>query len=228
MTAPRTDIRHQTSDFTPEGLPRRAPFLIAGAVIAGFFGWQSCQVLIREPAHPPAAIEDNDYPLEPGLIWIYKSGTGLQVVRRVVSAQHIGRVPPHFHDMETWFEVQFDLPLLGRRTLLMHRIPEGGVMARRSDREQLIMRFPMKPGDSWTIDFPEDDLAECTVLEPEEIDVLKKRVTASKLRINRTDRKSGKKTTDYEWYARGIGLARMQVTYGLRATFELERFEKAK
>jgi hypothetical protein len=109
----------------------------------------------------------------------------------------------------------------------MRRTPEG-VVAIRGDREQLIMKFPMKPGDSWTIDFPDEDLAACTVLEPEPIDILKKRTIASKLRIVRTNRKSGRKTTDYEWYARGIGLVRMEVTFGLKATFELERFEHAK
>jgi hypothetical protein len=103
-----------------------------------------------------------------------------------------------------------------------------GVVAMRDSRHQLIMRFPMKPGDTWIIDFPTEDLAECTVLNPEEIDVLNKRVSASKLRVVRTNRKSGKKTTDYEWYVRGIGLAQMEVTYGITARFILERFENAK
>lgn len=193
----------------------RAPYLIVGLLLAAVFAWQSCQALVREPAHAKASPAEDDYPLEEGLTWVYKSSTGLQVVRRVVKSSGEG------------FEMQFDLPFIGRKTLPMQRTPEG-VAAMRAGKKQLIMKFPMKPGDAWTIDFPEEDLAECTVLDPEEIDVLKNRVLASKLRVVRTNRKSGRKTTDYEWYARGIGLVRMEVTFGLTATFILERFEKAK
>jgi hypothetical protein len=153
---------------------------------------------------------------------------GLQVVRRVHPPTIDLNAANSLHLLvENWFEMQFDLPLLGRKSLLMCRT-DSGVKARRGDREQLIMKFPMKPGDSWTIDFPDQELAECTVMEPEEITVLSKKRTASKLRVVRTSRKTGKKTTDYEWYVRGIGLARMEVTFGLKATFELERFEHAK
>ena len=193
----------------------RTPYLVAGAVLATVFAWQSCLQLVREPSKPRATIVEDDYPLAVGLTWVYKAPMGLQVVRRVGSSTDGG------------LEMQFDLPVMGRRTLLMRRTPEG-VVARRGDRDQLIMRFPMKTGDSWTIDFPTEDLAECTVLEPETINVLGKPAAASKLRVVRTNRKSGKKVTDIEWYVRGIGLARMEVTYGLKATFELERFEHAK
>lgn len=202
----------------------RPLYILAGIAFAGLFAWQSCQVLVGEPAHPRAAMQDDDYPLVEGLTWVYRSPLGLQVVRRLEKSRLID---PGDEASGGWLRMNFDLPLLGRKMLLMRRTHEG-VLARRSDREQLIMKFPMKPGDSWTIDFPEEDLAVCTVLAPEEIDVLKKRVTASKLRVVRTDRKSGKKTTDCEWYVRGIGLARMEVTFGLKATFELERLEIAK
>ena len=190
------------------------PFVIAGLLLAAFFGFQGLALLTREPAHPRASYLDDDYPLEVGLTWVYKSPMGLQVVRRIGPYR------------SPWYEMQFDLPLLGRKTLLMRRTPEG-VVAGRGDGEQLIMKFPMRPGDSWTIDFPTEDLAECTVLEPEEIDVLSRRALASKLRVVRTNRKTGKKTTDYEWYVRGIGLAKMEVTFGLKATFDLIRFERA-
>jgi hypothetical protein len=205
---------------------RRAPFIVLGIALAALFAWQSCLALLSEPAHPRAGWMDDDYPLEPGLVWVYKGGLGVQVVRRV------GPWAAHFPSGDDdigpeWAQMEYELPLLGKRVLFMRRSPDG-VVAWRGEREQLILRFPMKPGDSWTIDFPDEDLAECTVLEPESIDVLKKRVHASKLRIVRTNRKSGKKATDYEWYARGIGLARMEVTFGIKATFELERFEHAK
>ena len=203
---------------------KRAPYFIAGAIFTVIFGWQSCLQLVREPGHAKAAPVEDDYPLETGLTWVYKAPMGMQVVRRVGEPVAIQQGKRFDHP---WYLMQFDLPLLGRKTLVMSRTPQG-VIARRDEVEQLIMRFPMKLGDSWVIDFPKEDLAECTVLEPEQIEVLKKRVTASKLQIVRTARKSGKKSTDYEWYVRGIGLARIQVTYGLKATFELERFEKAK
>ena len=208
---------------------KRTPYVVAGAILAALFMWQSCVALVREPAHPRAVWNADDYPLEKGLIWVYKAGMGLQVVRRVGENQIIvfERKTPDPYPGGEWFEMLFDLPILGTKKLWMKRNPDG-VIARRDDREQLIMRFPMKPGDTWTIDFPAEDLAECTVLTPEPIKVLGKPVTASKLKIVRTNRKNGRKTTDYEWYATGIGLVRMEVTFGIKATFELERFEKAK
>jgi hypothetical protein len=195
----------------------RVPFIVAGVVLAAFFGFQSLILLTREPAHEHEVPGEEDYPLEVGLTWVYESGPGLQVVRKIVSA-----TPEH----RRWFSMQYDLPLLGRKTLFMRRTRDG-VQARRDNVEQIIMKFPMRPGDSWTIDFPNEDLAECTVLQPEEIDVLSTRALASRLRVVRTSRKTGRKTTDHEWYVRGIGLAKMEVTFGLKATFSLIRFERA-
>jgi len=195
----------------------RLPFAIAGVVLAIFFGFHGFTLLTREPAHLQEVPGVEDYPLEIGLTWVYESGPGLQVVRKVVSG-----TPEHLR----WYSMQFDLPLLGRKTLLMRRSRDG-VLARRDNVEQTIMRFPMRPGDGWTIDFPNEDLAECTVLQPEEIDVLSTKAMASKVRVVRTNRKTGKKTTDHEWYVRGIGLAKMEVTFGLKATFHLIRFERA-
>ena len=197
---------------------KRAPYFIAGAIFTVIFGWQSCQVLVSEPTHPRAEPSNEDYPLAVGLTWVYKAAGGFQVIRRLA--------PEVEEAGHRWFEMQFTLPI-GRERLLMRRTPDG-IVARRGEREQLIMRFPMKPGDSWTIDLPDRPLAECTVLEPEEIDVLSKRALASKLRVVKTDRRSGKKSTNFEWYVRGVGLAQMEVTYGFTARFTLERFEKAK
>jgi hypothetical protein len=89
------------------------------------------------------------------------------------------------------------------------------------------MRFPMREGDRWRIDVPRRrEIADCEVVAPEEVDVLGRRRACSKLRVTRTDRITGKRAVDYEWYAPGLGLVRMQVTYGLRATFVLESFER--
>lgn len=222
MTTPQPAISLQPSAISPEGGPRRAPFLMAGVVLAALFGWQSCVVLLSEPAHPRAAWMDDDYPLEPGLTWVYKANLGVQVVRRVTDS-----VPAPDGSARTFARMEYQLPFLGRESLLMLRTGDG-VTAIRGGREQVIMKFPMRPGDSWTIDFPDESLADCTVLEPEEITALSKRFMASKLKVVRTNRKSGKQNTDYEWYVRGIGLARIEVTFGLKATFELERFEHAK
>jgi hypothetical protein len=216
MTA-TADIRYQTSDIRPAGL-KRAPFVIAGLVLAGIFMWQSCQLLVREPPHPKATPTEEDYPLEAGLVWVYKAPGGWQVIRKLgPEVEQAGH---------RWFEMRFSLPI-GEERLLMRRTPEG-IVGRRADREQLIMKFPMKPGDTWTLDFPDRPLAECTVLEPEEINVLSKKTLASKVRVVKTDRKTGMKTDNFEWYARGIGLVQMEVTYGFTARFILERFEKAK
>ncbi len=217
MTAPPRALSPHPSAFSPEGGPRRAPFLLAGVAFAALFGWQSCLALVREPSHPAAVSTEEDYPLTAGLTWVYKAAGGFQVIRKLA--------PEVEEAGHRWFEMNFSLPI-GREKLLMRRTPEG-IVARRGDREQLIMRFPMRPGDAWTIDFPDRPLAECTVLEPEEIQALSKPALASKLRVVKTDRKSGKKTVNFEWYVRGIGLAQMEVTYGFTARFILERYEKA-
>ena len=206
--------------------------ILFGTLLFAVFGFHSCLILVREPSHPRAELIEDDYPLETGLTWVYKSAMGLQVVRRVAPNPFlVPDGPLNERSLSSslgtlWYEMQYDLPLLGRKTLLMRRTNKG-IEAKWGEVEQLIMKFPMITGHSWTIDFPTEDLAECTVLEPEEIDVLGRRVRASKLQIVRTDRKTGKKTTDFEWYVRGIGLARMEVTFGLKANFILSRFEKA-
>jgi hypothetical protein len=196
----------------------RAPAILIGTLLFAVFGFHSCLILVREPSHPRAEPVEDDYPLETGMTWVYKGPWGVQGVRRVEWPQGKGGLG--------WLDMHFEFPALGRKSLTMRRTRDG-VEALRDGHKQLIMRFPMKSGDSWTIDFPDEDLAECTVLEPEEIEVLGRRARASKLQVVRTNRKTGKQTTDFEWYVRGIGLARMEVTFGLKANFILSRFEKS-
>ena len=191
----------------------RAGYVIVGGLLAILFAWQSCQVLVREPSHPKAERTADDYPLGVGYTWVYKSVEGFQVVRQFVA------------EKDGWFDMRFSLPI-GKDQLFMRRSPEG-IVGRRGDREQLIMKFPMKPGDAWTIDFPDRPKADCTVVQPEEIEVLGKKLLASKLEIIKTERKSGSKSTHYEWYVHGFGLAQMRVKYGLTYLLLLERFEKA-
>ena len=62
------------------------------------------------------------------------------------------------------------------------------------------------------IDFPDEDLATCTVEKPEELEILGNKISCTKLRVERTDRKSKKTTQDFEWYAEGIGLVQVTVT----------------
>ena len=192
----------------------RTPYVVAGAVLAALFAWQSCQLLVRAPSHPRATVSDEDFPLETGLQWVYKAANGFEMVRKlgpvVEEAGH------------QWRQMQYR-SLLFNNDLLMRRVPEG-VLGRHLGREQLIMKFPMRTGDSWIIDFPDQELAECTVLEPEDIRALGKTVKAAKVRVVLTNRTSGRKSTNFEWYARDIGLAGFHRV----VRFELERFEKAK
>ncbi len=156
-----------------------------------------------EKAVPAPELRPEVYPLRVGCRWEYRSGVGLKVsreVKRIVRKE--GR---------DWFEMVFTLPLLGDRPRLMRETREG-VVALRKNREQLIMKFPMEKGASWTIDFPGEDVALCTVEEPEELEILGTKRMCSKLRVERTGRTSKKKTRDFEWYAEGIGLVRMTVT----------------
>ena len=73
----------------------RAPFFAAGAIFAMLFAWQSCQVLVREPAHPKAERTQDDYPLGVGYTWVYKSVEGFQVVRQFVA------------EKDGWFDMRF-------------------------------------------------------------------------------------------------------------------------
>lgn len=120
----------------------------------------------------------------------------------------------------------YRLPVLGEQKLLMRKSPTA-VFARRREREQVILRLPFRAGESWRIDFSDQDLADCTVMGEEEIEVLGRKVRCTRLRVLRTSRLTGGTTEDFEWYAPGIGLARMRVTLlGLTQTFVLESFRK--
>jgi hypothetical protein len=107
------------------------------------------------------------------------------------------------------------------------RRTEEGIVVRREEREQLTLRLPMRAGDSWRIDFPDQDLADCTVGGEEELDVLGRRMKCTRLEVVRTSREDGRATTDQEWYAPGLGLVRMRVTKaGITQTFVLQAYEK--
>ncbi len=166
---------------------------------------------------PPAPeLQPDVYPLEVGYRWEYRSEIGLKVVREVKRTVR--------ENGKEWYEMTFTLPLVGDHSLLMHRDTEG-ILARRKKREQRIMRFPLKPGETWTIDFPGEDLAVCTVEEPEELEILDKKISCSRVRVERKNRKSGRMNRDFEWYAEGIGLVKMTVTMmKVTQTFTLHSF----
>lgn len=189
----------------------------AAAALAAGLVWVS----LRAGSPGGEAAGADDYPLAPGMEWTYAAPAGVRVVRRAEAEKWV--------DGKRYVMVRFGLPI-GSYRLLMRRTREG-VVALHGGREHLLMRFPMKAGDRWRIDVAGmpgvDDIADCEVVGPEEVGFLGRRATATKLRVTRTNRKSGRKAVDYEWYAPGIGLVRMEVTYGLRAVFALERFDRA-
>lgn len=159
------------------------------------------------PSAPPA---QDDYPLDVGMRWTYRAmgfAPGIRHVRRADGP---------------WFEMYFDFKLR-RKSILMRRTPEG-VVTLRDGRQHLLMRFPMREGDGWRIDVFGEDLADCEVLTPQELDVLGKRTRCARLRVTHTERGTGKRWVDHEWYAPGLGLVKFTL-FGL-ATYVLERFER--
>jgi hypothetical protein len=172
----------------------------------------SARPVAPPPAAPPGVAL---YPLEAGLRWSY----GPLVAREIAATSHeLG------HD---WCLMTFRLPI-GTHVIPMRHTMEG-VVTHREGREYLLMKFPMIPGDSWRIDLPgEKEIADCEVVGRETIRFLGKEGEAVKLKVVRTPRSGGRGITDFEWYADGVGLVKMQVTYGLKATFTLERFDRVK
>ena len=159
------------------------------------------------------------YPLDVGFSWTYRGVGNVTVVRRVERAVEI--------DGRQYFEMSYVLPFLGTRVLPMRRV-EGGVVTCREGREFLLLKFPMLKGDRWTIDLPgEKETADCTVTGEEPIEFAGRKAVATRLEVVRRKRESTESSTDFEWYVPGVGLAKMQVTLGIQATFVLERFEKA-
>ena len=174
---------------------------------------------IAPPRGAPATIS-SEYPLGEGLRWIYRGDGNIIVVREIDRAVEIGG--------RRYWEMRFVLPVLGTRMVPM-RYAEGGVVTAREGREFLLLRFPMVKGDSWTIDLPsEREVVECTVLGDEEIEYAGRKGKATKLEVRRRTRDGRAVATDAEWYAPGIGLVKMKVTLGVRATFVLESFGRTK
>lgn len=150
------------------------------------------------------------YPLRPGLRWIYRGPLGTTVIRQVLE------------ERDGLYHMRFDLPLMGSHVLPM-RYSRDGVAAVRDGREILLLKLPMRIGDQWRIDLPGyDERAECLVEGREQTPW----GLATKLRVTRANLKTGKRWTDFEWYVDGYGLVQMEVTYGLRARFALEKFEQ--
>lgn len=191
---------------------RKGALAVAGlAVILGF--WIFLQAA-RAGGKP--VVSASDYPLGDGLRWEYRGPGRLGVVRSVAGASEVGG--------RRFWRMSYEIPLLGTRELLMRHTAEG-VVATDQGRERLLLRFPMVKGDSWTVDLPsENEAADCTVLGEEEIEFLGRTARAAKLEVRRRRRDGDAIATDYEWYAPGFGLVRMEVTLGVRATFVLRSF----
>lgn len=187
---------------------------VLGAIAAGI-----ALVTYAGPRGEPAA-SARDYPLEVGLRWTYRGAGNVAVVRRIERAVEI--------DGRRYFEMTFVLPILGRRAIPMRHAPEG-VVTVQEGRERLLVRLPLKTGDRWTVDLPsEKEVAECAVLGEEEIEFAGRKGAAMKVEVRRRKRDAEPVAIDHEWYAPGVGLVRMEVTHGIRATFVLESFERSK
>jgi hypothetical protein len=187
---------------------------VAAALVAGL-------ALVAMPSRPEPEPPMEEYPLAPGMKWTYGSRGGPKVVRHAAGERVI--------DGRRYVEMKFVLPLLGTHVWPV-RWTRAGVVTWHEGREHLLMKFPMRAGDRWTIDVPGlpglDEVAECEVAGPEKVPFLGEERTATRLNVTRVHRKTGRRTTDTEWYAPGYGLVRMQVTFGIRATFTLEKFER--
>ena len=152
----------------------------------------------------------HDYPLEVGLRWSYGP-----VERRIERTVEV--------DGLRYFEMTYALPLLGTRTLLMRRTSEGVV----TTGDVLLLRLPMVAGDAWTVDIPgEKEVADCRVLGEEEIAFAGRTGRAVKVEVRRRSRDGRALATDHEWYAKGVGLVKMEATLGVKATFTLASFER--
>jgi hypothetical protein len=180
-------------------------FLALGPLVAAGLVWWATR-----PEGVSAST--SDYPLEVGLRWTYGP-----VERRIDRTVEV--------DGLRYFEMRYSLPLLGTRTLLMRRTAAGVV----TTGDRLLLRFPLVEGDAWTIDLPgEKEVADCVVRGEEDVEFAGRVAKAVKLEVRRRSRAGAALSTDHEWYAPGVGLVKMEVTMGARATFTLSSFERAK
>lgn len=167
------------------------------------------------PKAPPIAGAPDPYPLRVGCKWTYEAAKVPLVVREVVQADG------------PWFKMRYALPILGDRELMMRR--DGNIVIGRGDGGATctLLKFPMKVGDRWTIDLAGvDRIADCEVVEPEEVDLPIGKFRADKLKVVWRTRGSDSSTTDFEWYVTGYGLVQMQTTLArVTAVFKLKRFE---
>lgn len=192
---------------------------LLGLILAGLLLTGIWQALTQGPPGVPAVPAPDDYPLAAKLRWTYSAQRGPLRLQRETEAGADG-----------WVVMNF---LCGpfHRQLEMRRTG-AGIVGRLAGHEQLILKFPMTPGDSWSMDFPaHPETADCTVAGSEEIDVLGERRRATKLRVLRKDRGGRVVSEDFEWYAPGYGLVKTVFTESiagipLRPTFTLSSFER--
>lgn len=192
-----------------------------GVVLA--IGASGCRAAsIPRPAGPTAG---DLQPLEPGYSWVYVA-PGARQIRRVVGSEHVGRLLCTVMEWETgeavervWLRAESD-------GLKMYRISVGD---RRFDLDDpvVVIRYPSRVGDRW--DYEERHgavtLSVSALNQGEEtVDVPAGRFSAARIHTIKTV--GGETVLDQtSWYARGVGLVRMAVTYfeaGRQATSTLE------
>lgn len=195
---------------------------LLGAAFAGLLLAGSWQALSHgPPGRAIAPADDHEYPLAPKLRWVYAPKRGPARVIREAEAGAAGWLVMHFRCGPF------------HRELEMRRTSEG-VVGRLAGHEQVILRFPMRAGDSWSMDFPaHPETAECTVMGSEELSILGEPRPAAKLRVVRRDREGRVVSEDFEWYAPGLGLVRMIFTepvagIPIRMDFTLVAFERVR
>lgn len=167
-----------------------------------------------------AARSAQDYPLAPGLRWIYAGErTRFRVVREVGA--------PVEADGVLWHPMKFRLPILGVSELPM-RTTSRGVELWRAGSRHLMLPLPLRVGERWRIDIAGEDLADCEIVRVERIELPAGPRDAYVNRVVRTNRRSGRSVEDREWYVPGMGLVRMRVTLmGVTEEFRLTEFGEA-
>lgn len=84
--------------------------------------------------------------------------------------------------------------------------------------------YPLEGNLRWTYRGPGNLKEQRTVLGTEEVEFKSRKVAATKLEVRRRRRDGSPIATDYEWYATGFGLVKLQVTLEVRAAFVLDSF----
>lgn len=200
---------------------------VFSAVLLLALGMQTKVSLAVDEAKPG----QNYYPLKAGTKWIYAgdvSGQKITLTNQIAKIENIdGQKLARLETLNAQGGVVAAEHLgATEKGVFRHRIQ--GI---ESDPPFCILKYPVKPGDSWSVDSKvgNDVISGKCSVEKDEVSVPAGKYTAMKVTVKAEVVPSGQKVDNVIWLVDGIGIVKQKTDLGpVTISLELEKYEAGK